>query len=461
MASFTLPPQTSSFSQPDAAKALHDELAARFVGKPVTEPRTPALLIDCDVFASNCADMHKRAKSWNWGFRAHIKTHKTIEGTRLQLRSTEGTTDSIVASTIREARFIVENGLVADGTVKDILYGLPFAPNKLQDLAQLSDELAAHGGSLRIFVDSPDHVKALEAFNASASRSTPWSAFFKVDLGTTKRAGLVPGTDQFLALLKSMVASPAVSLHGFYSHAGTSYASTSLSDASDYLTAEIKAVLDASQIAQNYLAASQSASSPPRLTLSVGATPTAHAFSQQALTALQARLDAAQAQLELHAGNYPMLDLQQVATNLVPHASVSQRVLASVVSYYPGRGTGDAGEGSDEALIDAGGIAMSKDTGPIPGFGDLVHIHRNSAPASSSSSTHGLGTETTGWRIGRMSQEHGILVRIPGTEPQEIKVGDMVEVTGQHACYIAAAYPWYYVVEDGVVKDVWVPCKGW
>ena len=158
--------------------------------------------------------------------------------------------------------------------------------------------------------------------------------------------------------------SPAVVLHGFYSHAGTSYASKSFPEASDYLTAEICAVLDAVQIAR----ANFPASKIPPLVLSVGSTPTAHAFSREALSSLQARLDEAAgpggAEFELHAGNYAMLDLQQVATSLISLSSVSQSVLSSVISYYPGRGRSAEGEGEDEAMCDAGGIAMSKDTGP-------------------------------------------------------------------------------------------------
>ena len=56
-------------------------------------------------------------------------------------------------------------------------------------------------------------------------------------------------------------------------------------------------------------------------------------------------------------GNYPMLDLQQLHTSLISPSDIAQRILATVVSYYPGRGE----NGQDEALCDAGAIAMSKD----------------------------------------------------------------------------------------------------
>jgi D-serine deaminase-like pyridoxal phosphate-dependent protein len=93
---------------------------------------------------------------------------------------------------------------------------------------------------------------------------------------------------------------------------------------------------------------------------------------------------------------------------------------------------------------------MSKDSGPAGGYGEVV------------------GSNGRGWRLGRLSQEHGILVASPkaSAKPEPLKLGSMVEIVGQHACLIAAAHPWYYVVDsregDGrVVKDIWVPWKGW
>jgi len=137
-----------------------------------------------------------------------------------------------------------------------------------------------------------------------------------------------------------------------------------------------------------------------------------------------------------------MLDLQQIHTSLVGSSRVAQKVLATVISYYPGRGA----DGTDEALCDAGGIAMSKDTGPIKGYG---WVNGGS------------------WFLKNISQEHVILAQESGNDSGLIKIGDKVEIIGQHACMIAAAHPWYYIVNSSVVEDagrvvdVWVPSKGW
>ena len=134
-----------------------------------------------------------------------------------------------------------------------------------------------------------------------------------------------------------------------------------------------------------------------------------------------------------------MCDLQQFATSLVPPSTISLNVLARVVSLYPHRG---------EAMCDAGALAVSKDIGPLPGFGHVV------------SPSH-----ATGWDLGRISQEHGTLVHRPGVDREEVgelKVGELVRIVPQHACLVCAGSPWLYVVDGSdEVVDVWVTWKGW
>jgi len=147
-----------------------------------------------------------------------------------------------------------------------------------------------------------------------------------------------------------------------------------------------------------------------------------------------------------------MLDIQQLATTLIAASDVSLTVLAQVVSVYPAR---------QEAMCDAGALAVSMATGPFPGYGHVI------APA-----------HATGWDLGRISQEHGTLVHRPKAknatltvgdgqgedvgEAGELTVGDQIRIIPQHACLVCATFPWIYVVDGGdKVVDVWVPWKGW
>lgn len=100
---------------------------------------------------------------------------------------------------------------------------------------------------------------------------------------------------------------------------------------------------------------------------------------------------------------------------MINHDDVAQRVAATVISYYPGRGK----DGQDEAMVDAGAIAFSKDGGPSGGYGRVIGKN---------------------WQLGRISQEHGTLIRTENESADEVELelGSMVEIVGQHACLIAA-----------------------
>ncbi|THH34093.1 hypothetical protein EUX98_g129 [Antrodiella citrinella] len=415
-------------------EALVDE----FKGRSVDSLRTPAAVIDRAIFAKNCARMHDNARAWKSKFRAHVKTHKTNEGTRLQLQSSSDSTHAIVVSTLMEAHEIVKGGFVADGTVDDILYGLPIPVNKLADLSSLWDTIATFGATIRVLIDHPDQITAIEQFEQGLEKTRKWSAFLKVDSGG-KRAGLDPSSAAFKEVLECALTSPHVEVFGFYCHAGNSYASTSPEEASKFLSVELNAVNDAARLAKSFLAGIGATRESP-FTLSVGSTPTAHAATPENSAKLANILNGT---LELHAGNYPLLDLQQLHTGLIHRDRFAQYVTATVISYYRGR----AADGSDEALCDAGAIAMSKDTGPSGSFGEVVG---------------------KAWKLGRVSQEHGILAEDSQRADQDgIKIGEVVHIVGQHACLILAAYPWYYIVDSEgqggaeVVQDVWVPWKGW
>lgn len=195
--------------------------------------------------------------------------------------------------------------------------------------------------------------------------------------------------------MKGVLASPATEIFGFYAHAGNAYASTSSDEAERFLSSEVETVNKAAELAKGLITDEQ-----PPFVLSVGSTPTAHAASASTRGRLQELLHGT---LELHAGNYPMLDLQQLSTGLIKREQIAQKLLATVISFYPGRG------GADEAMCDAGGVALSKDTGPAPGYGDI---------------------NGKAWRIGRTSQEHGILVRTDGDGDPSLKIGEVIEIIG-------------------------------
>lgn len=388
---------------------------------------------------------------------------------------------------------------------EQVLYSLPVPLDKIQELAQYRTALRrfstlGEAAQLRLMVDDVEQVQALQSYAANHSEK-PWSIFVKVESGN-RRAGIHPESSALRHFLETVRDEcPLVSVFGFYTHAGNSYGSRSIDDAEVWLTQEIEAANKAALVAAEILSGAPRHQQP--FVLSVGSTPTAHAAHQFVATK-KALASLRGGQVELHAGNYPFLDLQQVATNAVPStetpsccsdesqpqgtamANVAFSLLATVIAQYPGRAVeagpkaGDGewaedgkGRHGDEAMCDAGGIALSRDVGPFGGLGHVVEPRY-----------------LYGWEVNRVSQEHGVLSVRAGdparwaTEwthycesgrstnadlvfPSRLHLGERLRIVPQHACLTAAQYPWYYVVDSRdeskgqTVTDVWVPWKFW
>ena len=96
-----------------------------------------------------------------------------------------------------------------------------------------------------------------------------------------------------------ILASPVLSIYGFYCHAGQSYASTSLDEATQFLSAELQAVNDATETAMSVISRTNIVSPKTPFVLSVGSTPTAHAATPETKEKLRSSLNG---ELEIHAG---------------------------------------------------------------------------------------------------------------------------------------------------------------
>ena len=209
--------------------------------------------------------------------------------------------------------------------------------------------------------------------------------------------------------------------------------------------------------------------------LSVGATPTATSIQNigtqrtgasqliKQMANLKAEVSRVSQihEIELHAGVYPFLDLQQLATHASPSAlgtelstaDIAVTILSEVASLYPNRDT-------PEALLAAGSLALGREPcKSYPGWGKVTSWNTTAADTKNSS----------GWMLGRISQEHGILTQDGDTESQvELHVGQKVRIWPNHACIAGAGFGWYLVVDSDLpesqrdtIVDVWVRCRGW
>jgi D-serine deaminase-like pyridoxal phosphate-dependent protein len=319
--------------------------------------------------------------------------------------------------------------------------------------------------SISILVDHPD------TFDFTVQSYGLWPGripiFVKIDTGY-HRSGISTTSALWRSLLdriKMGETEGTVCIIGLYSHFGHSYDGNTPSDALTGLKTEFESLAHA---------AKEMDSSLPRgrqLTFSVGATPTATAAQaffgsaesnevRDVTEYLKSLQKSGEVQLELHAGVYPLLDMQQLATHASPsnlsYNDLGLRILAEIASLYPDRS-------KPEALIAAGTLVLGREPcKSYPGWGVVT-------PWPHSNPDFPIYDEQkkSGWIVGRVSQEHGILSwEGPTDGKRELHVGGKVLVWPNHACMAGVGFGWYYVVdsdedEEDVVRDVWVRCRGW
>ncbi|KAF2731074.1 hypothetical protein EJ04DRAFT_514823 [Polyplosphaeria fusca] len=440
-------------------------LQLQYVGKHLNDLPTPIPVIDRAVAKRNCNAMLDVCKALGVGFRAHVKSHKTVELAKLQVGH-DGPADFIV-STLNEAEsllpFLIESQ--AAGRQCSVLYGVPIPQSAVPRLLRLAKKLKP--GTISVLIDNIDALLQLQE-QANAVEDAPTiGVFIKIDTGY-HRAGIEVGSNQLPRLVQSAIGSSRQVFKGFYTHYGHSYAGSSEDDAAAGLLAELHGL----QAATNHVPQSFKG----RVELSVGATPTATAAQNMLQSSgpkvakfkglLEGLLE--KYKVELHAGVYPLLDLQQVATHARPpdgpsklgfeplsKSNIGLKVLVEVSSVYTERA-------KPEALISAGSLALGREPcKSYPGWGIVA-----SDLGNSKHTVYDESGDKTGWIVGRISQEHGILAWEGKKQGDyQLAVGTKVLIWPNHACVAGAGFGWYLIVDSEQdpcrVVDVWVRGRGW
>lgn len=433
----------------------HASLQLQYVGKKLENLLTPAAIIDRAVVRTNCNAMLDVCGKLGVGFRAHVKSHKTLELAKLQVGS-KGPANFIV-STLAEGENLLPFLLACqeNGRESSVLYGVPIAQSAVPRLLRLASKLVP--GSVNILIDN---IEAFQKIHAQLG-STKIGVFIKIDTGYN-RAGIKTSSSKFPDLVKAVVERVGDSFRGFYSHFGHSYGGNSEDDAAHGLIAELQGLQEAVGAVPKGFSG--------RLVLTVGATPTATAAQnmlshspragefQELLGSLEEKYT-----IELHAGVYPLLDMQQIATHARPTTgtaplskeSVGMKVLLEVSSVYDERE-------KPEALVSAGSLALGREPcKSYPGWGILTNELGNTV-----NKVYDERGDKTGWIVGRISQEHGILTwEGPRAHMKPLEIGAKVLVWPNHACVAGAGFGWYLIVdsENGgdTVVDIWVRWRGW
>lgn len=350
---------------------------------------TPCLVLDLGILNRNLERMRAAiARHPGVTLRPHMKTAKSIEVARLAAPGF----GPITVSTLAEAQYF------ADAGWRDQIYAVGITPQKL-------DRAAALG--CRVITDD------IEAAAAIALHPGNTRAMVEIDVGEG-RGGVLP--DEAVAIARGL----GTKLCGIFTHAGHSYAGRS--------DAEMARIAEEERAgASNAAQALRDAGLTVEI-VSLGSSPTAlHARSLAGIT-------------EVRAGVYMFGDLYQAQLGTHGPDGIALTVLASVIGRKPQR---------HAVLLDAGGLAMSKDrsTANAPldyGFGLMLDLD------GAATFGHALMTRT--------HQEHGEVSPVPET----LRVGDKVRVAPNHTCMTAAAHQSYHVVNGGRdVVAVWDRVNGW
>ena len=369
---------------------------------------TPCLLLDRAVMEANARRFLDIAKRHGVILRPHLKTAKSIEVARRVTDPEAGA--PITVSTLAEAEYFAGAGF------KDILYAVGLAPNKLARAVRVMLE---YGTGLKLVTDSLSLAETAAAY--AEGEGVDLEFLIEIDCGD-RRAGLPPESEELLTLAQVLGTCPRITLRGVMTHAGQSYGTKDPAEIAKIAEDERAAVVRASQ---RLRAAGHAVD-----IVSLGSTPTV-AFAKD-LTGVT----------EVRCGVHVFFDLDQLGRGVCKPEDLALSVLASVIGHNRAAGT---------ILIDAGGLALSKDLGanaflPDAGYGYVCDAD---------------GKRLDGLSVVGVSQEHGRIAVPDAAWYDRLPVGSLLRVLPNHACFTAAAYPAYQVLEDGEPKTVWTRVNGW
>ena len=374
----------------------------------LSQAETPRLLLDPGKLQRNAEKMAARCRELGVTQRPHLKTSKSLKVAESVLTAKSA---PITVSTLKEADYFAQGGYT------DILYAAAITPNKL---ARAGNIQRATGARLLLVSDCVELVRAADS--RAGELTAGFEVLIEVDCGE-HRSGAPPASQALLDIANALKETANLSLAGVMTHAGHSY----MTDNTDEHTA----------IAENERAAAAGSADALRAAghdctiVSTGSTPTIlHAKHMDGVS-------------EARAGVYLFGDLAQVSLNSCTLDDIAVSVLATVIGHNKANGS---------LVIDAGALALSKDTGanlfmPDARFGYVCDVN--------------TGEHYPGLSVLKVYQEHGMVPVPDESWFERLGVGAQVRVLPNHACMTCAAYESYDVVRDGEIVEQWPRVNGW
>lgn len=461
----------------------NNDFRLKYVGKCITDLPKPAAILDRSKMQRHCETLLEAVNFLGVDFRAHVKTHKvsgdfsqiqavltswrqTQEGVRLQ--AGESNKDiHLIASTVSEIEFLqpVLREFLDAGRHVNMLYGIPLPPSQVDRLAINARQLGQ--STISVLIDHPLQLHSLTRFFDKAG--FPAGVYLKVDTGY-HRAGLPPcgiNKDGLVTKLMDLDEQGTVDFIGLYSHSSLSYHDSTPKEAMKNLEAEIYGCIESLDKNANLF------SNNKTITISVGASPQvtsvenlvgpekalsedAQHLRQTLQWAMTKRPDGISSKLELHAGVYSVLDVQQLSTHSRAHFGdyedeISISVMAEVCSVY-----NDGERQQPEVLVAVGVLGLGRE--PCAAYDGWGIVDRESYSNEDMKPDGRL-------IVSRISQEQCIVSWDPSKGGQKelppipLEVGQSIRIFPNHACVTGAMYSRYFVVDSSgdakTVVDVW------
>jgi D-serine deaminase-like pyridoxal phosphate-dependent protein len=369
---------------------------------------TPALVLDRTRLSQNIQRMNDRAARLGVVLRPHMKTAKSVDVAHMV--SDHGPCP-VTVSTVREAEYFLDHGF------SDIFIGVGMTPEKIFRINERIDD----GADVKLAVDGA--AMAAYIADACSAHSIRTRFMIEVDCGDN-RGGVNVDSDELLETAAALNKG-GLAIAGVFTHGGQSYACASVDDIRIAARTEHQAITKAA--ARLHEAGHDCA------IVSLGSTPTA-TFAED-LAGVS----------EMRPGVYMFQDLQQMGLGVCTMDDLALSVLCTVNGVHADRNV---------ALIDAGGLALSKDRGasvnnPDPGYG-LVATED--------------GKVLKNLYVVAVSQEHGQITTLDGSPLplDQVKPGTRLRIYTNHVCMTAAAHDDYHVVDSSTeITAQWTRVNGW
>ncbi|PLX15734.1 MAG: amino-acid racemase [Candidatus Muiribacterium halophilum] len=334
----------------------------------------------------------------------HFKTHKSSHLVNAQIANGS---KAITCATLSEAELLTRQG------IKNIILAYPVV-GKIN--YQRFINLLEYTKVIPVF-DSVVSVKNLDEYLKSRTIDKV-DYYLEIDTGLN-RLGVLP--EVALKIIKKLLsATKVMNLIGILSHAGHSYSCKNVEEVYEIAMQEHKTMLTIKEIVKKETGLD--------LEISLGSTPTLKSgFIPEGIT-------------NIRPGNYVYNDAIGINIGYSSSQECALRIISRVISKHGSR-----------IIIDAGSKSLGLDLG---------------AHSMNTMDSYGLILDRPGsnkiikdMKIKRLSEEHGIIENL---SDKRLKVGDVIEIIPNHACYVANLFDNMYLVdnESNILEKLKVDGRG-